>query len=99
MILPIDRRQEFDLSGAVDLESCPRRAYRTKRCFCGEICARCYEPKHMAIHGPFLGEKAGSVPFGHRFVPRDKRGTDNSNTARLLIENASVDANKRNGFS
>jgi hypothetical protein len=71
-ILPIEGRQEFDRTGAVDWRLCPFRGGRNDRCRCGEFCERCGEPKHMAIHGPLFGEPDGSIPYGHRFVARGK---------------------------
>lgn len=51
-------------TGAVDFEECPRRV-----CKC-EPCAVCGHAKHVSLHGPFFGEKPGSRPWGHRYVPR-----------------------------
>lgn len=59
-------------TGAVCLESCPTWRARGG-CRCG-ICAKCGNQKHTAIHGPVMGEKAGSKPWGHEYVPAAPTG-------------------------
>jgi hypothetical protein len=55
--------------GAVDADECPKRYCGWRYCRCG-ACAVCGFHKHMAIHGPLLGQPAGSKPWGHEFTPQ-----------------------------
>ncbi len=57
-----------DLTGAVDLDECPRRAGGKYGCRC-ELCAVCGNRKHTAIHGPEMGGAPGGKPYGHAFKP------------------------------
>jgi hypothetical protein len=56
------------MSGAVDFNECPSRYSRL--CRCGP-CAICGYQKHMGIHGPLFGQPAGSLPYGHEYVPEN----------------------------
>lgn len=57
--------------GAVDFAECP--VWR-RGCHCGR-CAVCGYPKHAGVHGPVLGAKPGSRPWGHEFVPTKGGGS------------------------
>lgn len=58
-----------ETEGAIDLDECPQcHPRQRRRCRCGD-CSVCGNPKHSAIHGASFGEKPGSKPFGHKFVP------------------------------
>lgn len=54
--------------GAVDLDACPSRTPKLRRCRC-EKCDVCGQPKHSAVHGPSFGDPPGSKPWGHEYVP------------------------------
>ena len=56
--------------GAVCRDDCehPDYSYGSFRCLCGK-CTVCGNSKHTAIHGPIVGQPAGSQPWGHEFVP------------------------------
>lgn len=62
-------RKRDDSEGAVDLSECP-----SSRCSC-EKCQFCGNHKHTGIHGPFVGEKVGSRPYGHAFVSSEVVGS------------------------
>ena len=55
--------------GAVDLSECPTGA--GNKCRCRPRCRMCGFRKHMAVHGPVLGQPPGSKPWDHEFVPGD----------------------------
>lgn len=48
--------------GAVNQDACPHPGH----CRCGK-CDLCGFQKHTGIHGPLLGKKPGSKPWGHEF--------------------------------
>lgn len=72
-----------ETEGAVSYDDCKTR--KRRQCQCG-ICAVCGERKHTVIHGPSFGEKSGSKPWGHKFVPeagdRRSRATSPSSKRR-----------------
>lgn len=57
--------------GALDIDICPTR--RRGECCCAEVCSRCGWRIHASVHGPLYGRKAGSKPYGHKFVKADAR--------------------------
>lgn len=57
-----------DTTGAVDIVACPTRTWG--QCRCLPMCDKCPNRKHTAVHGPLLGEPAGSKPYGHEYRPR-----------------------------
>ena len=57
------------MSGAVDLDDCPSHYSGSGKCRCEPRCKICGEQKHMAIHGPLMGEPPGSKPWGHEYEP------------------------------
>lgn len=62
------------MGGAIDWNECPY-LIMMRRCRCG-YCAVCNHPKHTAIHGPVYGEPPGSKPYGHEFISRSKKLSD-----------------------
>ena len=57
------------MGGAVDIWKCPKRGTKFA-CNC-DPCRVCGYGKHTAIHGPKLGKKPGSDPWGHEYKPPD----------------------------